>query len=64
MCKRDRDGELVSTSISYYQNITNTLLSDIVDTKHCDDHVPSIVVGSFSSYADEMGSSEEGRLMI
>ncbi|KAI3575843.1 kinase-like domain-containing protein [Fusarium oxysporum f. sp. albedinis] len=37
---------------------------DIVDTKHCDDHVPNIVVGSFSRYADETGSSEEGRLMI
>ncbi|KAF5633819.1 serine threonine kinase [Fusarium tjaetaba] len=32
---------------------------DIVDTKHCDDHVPNIVIGSFSRYADEVGSSEE-----
>ncbi|KAI1061174.1 hypothetical protein LB506_011616 [Fusarium annulatum] len=37
---------------------------DIVDTKHCDDHVPNIVVGSFSRYADEMGSGEEGHLKI
>ncbi|EWG35899.1 serine/threonine protein kinase [Fusarium verticillioides 7600] len=35
---------------------------DIVDTKHCDDHVPNIVIGSFSRYADEVGSSEEGQL--
>ncbi|KAF5964031.1 serine/threonine protein kinase [Fusarium bulbicola] len=40
----------------------NTLLSDIVDTKHCDDHVPNIVIGSFSRYDDEVGSSEEGQL--
>lgn len=40
-----------------------TEIYDIVDTKHCDDHVPNIVVGSFSRYADEMGSSREGRLI-
>ncbi|KLO81247.1 uncharacterized protein LW93_4821 [Fusarium fujikuroi] len=37
---------------------------DIVDTKHCDDHVPNIVIGSFSRYDDEVGSSEEGQLRI
>ncbi|KAF5983768.1 serine threonine kinase [Fusarium coicis] len=37
---------------------------DIVDTKHCDDHVPNIVIGSFSRYADEVVSSEEGQLRI
>ncbi|KAF5686286.1 serine threonine kinase [Fusarium circinatum] len=42
----------------------NTLLSDIVDTKHCGDHVPNIVIGSFSRYDDEVGSSEEGQLRI
>lgn len=28
--------------------------SDIVDHKHCDAHVPDIVIGSISSYNDEM----------
>jgi hypothetical protein len=30
------------------------ILSDIVDHKHCDSHVPNIVIGSISSYSDEM----------